>query len=194
MWLHGRRKRKSCAVQTQRSQKKEKCSKHVVKFRTKKILFSQTRRWFMSAATDGKIRVAGLREAYQSILTERPKGFSCIYKRLKSFLKTDRVCVCVLVCVCVGRLSQARCWCLLELVAFTFAELCLCPDVYPEAGRSSVGVWFHSDTDSASTWKPGHLRGEAACLADSRRSCKGMFFFSPPHMLCYLSAVRLGVW
>ena len=49
----------------------------------------------MSAATDGKIRVAGLREAYQSILTERPTGFSCFYKRLKSSLKTDHVCVSV---------------------------------------------------------------------------------------------------
>lgn len=48
----------------------------------------------MGEPTDGKIRVAGLREAYQSILTGRPKGFSCFYKRLKSFLKTDRVCVC----------------------------------------------------------------------------------------------------
>lgn len=67
----------------------------------------------MSRATDGKIRVAGFREAYQSILTEEVKGISCFYKRLMSVLKTR---LCVFAC---GGLSQARCWCLLELVAFT---------------------------------------------------------------------------
>ncbi len=28
----------------------------------------------------------------------------------------------------------------------TIPELCLCPNVNPEAGRSSVSVWFHFDT------------------------------------------------
>lgn len=46
----------------------------------------------MSRTTDGKIRVVGLREAFQSILTERPKGVLCFYKRLKSVLKT-RPCI-----------------------------------------------------------------------------------------------------
>ena len=89
----------------------------------------------MSRPTDGKIRVAGLREAYQSILTERPKGFSCSYKRLKSFLKTHTKPSQMLVSVGIGGA---------HLVAVRFPELCLCPGVNPGAGRSSVSVWFHS--------------------------------------------------
>lgn len=129
----------------------------------------------MSRATDGKIRVAGLREAYQSILTERPKGVSCFYKRLMSVLKTR---LCVFAC---GGLSQARCWCLLELVAFTSPAVRCLNSASASALMSAQKLVGHplvsgfTLTRSANTWKPGHLRGEATCLADSRRSPP------PPH-------------
>lgn len=55
--------------------------RNVIKFKMATLLLSETCRWFMSEPADGKIRVAGSREVYQSILTEkakkkRAKGFS----------------------------------------------------------------------------------------------------------------------
>lgn len=94
--------------------------RNVIKFKMATLLLSETCRWFMSEPADGKIRVAGSREVYQSILTEKAKKkgkrvLRLSFKRLKSFLKTNRVCACT--SVCVQWLSQARCWCLLKLVA-----------------------------------------------------------------------------
>ncbi len=59
-----------------------------------------------------------------------------------SWKQTVCMCVCradkpsqMLVSVGIGGVHRA-----------ILPELCLCPNVNPEAGRSSISVWFHSDT------------------------------------------------
>lgn len=80
-----------------------------------------------------------LSEASQNVPTQRPKRFSCFFKWL--FWK-QTPCVCS-----TAKPSQMLvCWSGGHLTDFSaLPELCFCPDVNPQAARSSVKVWFHFD-------------------------------------------------
>lgn len=89
------------------------------------------------------------------------------------FVKTDlSVCVCeghkpsqMLVSVGIGGVHLA------VLLSRTRSELWLCPNANPQEPVGHPLVFgFTLDTAQLTHEKPGHLRGEAACLVDSR-SC-----------------------